>query len=171
LLDQRSTWAITCHKVAENFDTGDILAAQEFKLASDECHESLDIKSQLAGKQLAIAVANNIENLWNAATPQGAGNYVKLWTDANREIDFNASAGDIALQLRAFGNFECIATLNGMRYFIRRAISWVEEHPLAPGTLAHIDGLHYVIACKDGYVTLLDWSLIPPGMKIYATFR
>ena len=171
LLDRRKQWAFTCHKVAPNFDSGDILAAEEFPISADECHESLDIKSQLASKRLATRVAKDLDALWDGARVQGAGNYVKLWTDADREIDFNASADSIGLQLRAFGNFECMASLNGMRYFVRRAVCWTEAHGYSPGTVVHIDGLHYVVACKDGYVTLLDWSLIPPGMKIYATFR
>jgi len=28
-------------------------------------------------------------------------------------------------------------------------------HNCAPGVLAHVDGSHYVIACKDGCVALL----------------
>ena len=171
VLDRQARWAITCHKVAAEFDTGDVLAIRHFDLTPEECHESLDLKCQMVGKQLALMVANNLEALWDAAFPQGEGRYVKLWTDADREIDFNASAHDIELQLRAFGNFECMASLNGMRLFVRRALCWLGVPKCAPGSLVHVDGMHYVVACKDGFVALLDWSLVPPGVKVDAPTR
>ena len=171
LLDRRTLWATTCHKVAAELDTGDILAARYFDIEPDECHERLDLKAQIETRQLAAVVAQNIDELWNAALPQGEGSYVNMWTDADRTIDFCRTVQEIDVQLRAFGNFECLATVNGMQYFVRRAVCWPVQHDCEPGTLAHVDGHHYVVACQDGCVALLEWSLVSPGVRVDSPYR
>ena len=171
ILDRRSVWATTCHKLAAEFDTGDILASRYFDINANECHESLDLRTQIETRQLASTVAQDLDRLWDAASPQGVGNYIKMWTDADREIDFHCSVQEIDLKLRAFGNFECLARVNDLLYFVRRAVCWPVVHNCAPGVLAHVDGSHYVIACKDGCVALLDWSLVPAGTRIESASR
>ena len=171
ILDRRNLWASTCHKVAQALDTGDILAIRHFEMEYDECHESLDLKVQIETRQLANHVAANLDSLWDSAYAQGPGSYIKMWTDDDRQIDFNETVDAISLRLRAFGNFECLATINGMRYFVRRAICWPVAHDCLPGTLTHVDGSHLVIACLDGCVALLDWSLVPPGTRIQSAMR
>ncbi len=53
ILEARSSWAMSCHKLEPEFDAGDILAAENFALDSEECHESLNLKLQMAGGRLA----------------------------------------------------------------------------------------------------------------------
>jgi len=171
LLDRAPFWGMTCHKVAGDFDSGDILAERRFAVDAYECHESLDLKTQLVGRVLALDVAKNLDALWDAAQPQGPGRYVQNWTDADREIDFSRSVEDIALQLRAFGDFECLATVNGVRFFVRRALCWPVAHTLAPGTLVYIDGTRYVVACRDGFMALLQWSMLPAGVRVDSSLR
>ncbi len=171
ILDKQPLWATTCHQVAPDFDTGDILAMRYFDVQPDECHESLDLKCQIESQQLAAHVARNLDTLWHAATPQAQGRYVPNWTDTDREIDFNATTDAIDLQLRAFGNFECLASIQGMRYFVRRAVCWPVLHNCAPGSLVHVDGSHHVVACRDGCVALIDWSLLPPGLRVASQTR
>ena len=171
ILDRRSVWATTCHKVAAELDTGDVLATRYFALGATECHESLSLKAQIETQQLARFVAKDIESLWESACPQGDGTYVPMWSDVDRTIDFKCTIEVIELKLRAFGNFECLANVNGMRHYVRRAVCWLVDHECEPGTLVHADGSRYVVACKDGCVALLDWSLVPPGTRIMSLVR
>ena len=171
LRDRQTEWAATCHKVAPELDCGDILAEHRFALESYERHESLDLKVQMASAQLAIQVAVNLDQLWDQASAQGIGNYVGRWTDADREIDFNSTVDEIALTLRAFGDFECLAVVNGLRYFVRHAHCWPMAHHTAPGTLLHSEGTRHVVACRDGCVALLDWNLLPPTVKTRSDLR
>ena len=106
MLEAWDHWGITCHKLAREFDTGDILAKVEFPLGPDECHESLDLKLQLAAQRLALQVATNFEPLWHAATPQGEGSYWKLFTEADRTLDFKQPVTEILRRARAFGERE-----------------------------------------------------------------
>jgi len=163
ILDRCESWAVTCHRVSAEFDSGDILTERRFTMDPYERHESLDLKTQIELRQLAAYVANNLDSLWDNARPQGPGNYISQWTDDDRAIDFTSSVEQIALQLRAFGNFECIATLEGTRFHVRRAACWRSSHNYAPGVLAIVNGTEYVVTCRDGFVALLEWSFVPPG--------
>lgn len=126
ILDDQTEWGATCHKLAAEFDTGDILAQRIFPMTPDECHESLDLKTQVAMSKLASDVALNFEPLWSAAYPQIDGHYVRLWSDVERTLDFTKTTLQLDRQLRAFGNLDCIAWFMGCgftsskRWFGRR---------------------------------------------------
>lgn len=164
ILDQQTRWGTTCHKVAAEFDTGDILAQRCFDMSADETHESLDLKTQMATKRLAHEVAGHFDALWANAQPQGPGHYAHLWTEAQRNIDFNESAEQIKRQLRAFGRWECVAMVNQVVLHVQSAVAWTETHQFKPGEVVHNDGQRFVLACRDGFVGLLQWSLLAPGV-------
>ena len=171
ILSGATRWATTCHQVDAEFDTGPVLAERQYDISFNECHESLDLKTQIETYQLGRAVATDLDALWDRAVPQGEGRYVPFWTDADRTLDFQANAMDIDRQLRAFGNFECLAMVNNMTYYVRRAACWTVGHNVDPGVLVHFDGAHPVVACADGFVALLDWSLLPPGVRMHSPVR
>lgn len=163
VLDERTTWGVTCHQVTDEFDAGDILDFKQFSMTSDECHESLDLKIQMAAKQLAHHVAANFTGLWNHAKPQPHGNYTQLWTEQDRTIDFSENVADILRRLRAFGLLECMAHINDVPICIKRAVGWVEPHSYQPGTPIHVNGLSIVVAAQDGYIGVIEWSLLDPN--------
>ncbi len=163
ILDGHTRWGISCHKLTARFDSGDILAQETFPIAPEECHESLDLKTQLASGALAGRVARNFEALWRDATAQGEGSYWKLFTDAERTLDFNQPVERIMRTVRAFGEYECLAKVAEAQVYVRRAVAWEAKHTLAPGTVAHNSAMRLVVAARDGYVGLLEWSLIAPG--------
>lgn len=162
LLEDRKSWGVTCHKLNGEFDAGDILDQEEFPISEDECHESLDLKIQMATRRLAQRVAANFTNLWDHAGPQGPGSYSKRWTNEERTLDFSENVRDILRRVRAFGLIESMATVNDVAIFVRRAIGWVEPHGLRPGTLAYTNNLSMVVAAKDGYIGIIEWSLLDP---------
>ena len=167
----RSQWGTTCHKVAHDFDTGDILAARSFAMSPHECLDALDLKIQIESRILAFTVAQNLDALWAGATPQGVGRYVGFWKDCDRELNFQCSVSEIDAQLRAFGSIECLASFNNLKYFVRRAVCWAVAHSIEPGSLVHSDGIRHVLACSGGFVALLDWSLVGPCIRIDSSVR
>jgi methionyl-tRNA formyltransferase len=161
IVEEHGTWAMSCHKIAAQFDSGDLLTAENFALGPNECHESLNLKLQMASGRLARRVATNFKTLWDNATPQSEGIYWPLFTPVERTLDFSQPVEKILRQQRAFGSLECFAFANGEPIFVRRAIGWTEAHAIAPHTVTHIDNHTMVIAAKDGFIALLDWGLIP----------
>ena len=45
ILENKSFWGMTCHKITDKIDKGKILAADLFSMQPDECHESLVSKT------------------------------------------------------------------------------------------------------------------------------
>jgi methionyl-tRNA formyltransferase len=161
ILEDRRSWAITCHKIAAEFDSGDILATETFDLHAQECHESLNLKLQMASGRLARQVVTNFSTLWDTAVPQSGGEYWPLFTPTDRTLNFFMPVETILRQLRAFGSLECYAMANGEPVYVRRAIGWTEAHQVNPHTVMHVDNHTIVISAKDGYIALLDWGLLP----------
>jgi hypothetical protein len=58
---------------------------------------------------------------------------VKLWSDADRTLDFQRGVDELQTQLRAFGRFECLAEVNKVLFHVRRAAAWREPHRFPPG--------------------------------------
>lgn len=171
IVEDRKVWGVTCHKVSEEFDTGDILEQRKFPIAKDECHESLDLKVQLTAKQLASHVAANFISLWDKAKPQGAGSYTKRWTEADRTLDFSQDVVDVLRRVRAFGLIECMAKINDVTIFVRRVVGWTEPHNYVPGKLIHVDNLSMVVTAKDGYIGIIEWSLLDPNATTGRSLR
>jgi len=170
ILEERSSWAVTCHKISELYDRGDILDAETFALSIDECHESLRIKSQMAAERLAQRIANSLPALWDAALAQGTGSYWTHASDQDRALDFTQPINHTMRQIRAFGDMNTIATINHVTIFVHRAQGWNEVHGWQPGVVVHSSDLTIVVAVPDGFLAITEWSLQPPG-SVWAKLR
>lgn len=158
--ERHCEWGVTCHRISSKFDTGEILAQERFMLATDECHESLRLKVQMAGCRLARQVAHQFDMLWELRVPQVGGSYWEGPNEADRTIDFTQSVTDVMTRVRANGLHECIAYVCGNVLYVRRAVGWHEQHSYEPGAIAHVFRRWYVVAVPDGFVALLEWSAV-----------
>lgn len=163
ILEDRRQWSVSCHRIAEVFDGGNILDAESFALDADECHESLFLKVQMAAGRLAARVANDLEGLWSTAKVQGEGSYWPRWSEQDRVIDFSQPVEAIMRRIRAFGDLECMATLNGIHLYIHRAKGWRQDHAAVPGSVVHASNMAMVVAASDGLIAITEWSLIAAG--------
>jgi methionyl-tRNA formyltransferase len=171
IIDQHPQWGITCHQINEKFDQGDILDAETFQINPDERHETLRLKTQMAAARLAQRVANDLNTLWQQAKPQSEGSYWPLWSEQERILDFNQPVATIMRKIRAFGNLECIATINNVTIFIHSAQGWLEPHTTRPGAVVYSNGLALVIAAADGVIAITEWSFNAPGATTSNTRR
>lgn len=160
IMEKRKSWAVSCHRLDPDFDTGDILAAETFKLGEAECHESLNLKIQMASARLAERIANNFTELWHRAAPQGIGDYWPNLTQQDRTIDFILSVDAIMRKVKALGLLECLARINGVWICVRRAVGWEEMHGHLPGTVAYVNNKSIVVAAQNGYIGIIEWSLV-----------
>lgn len=158
----RREWGYTCHKFAPDFDTGDILDQELYPLTETDTHESATMRMRMAGERLASRVADDLPGLWERAQPQVGGSYFKRWTDEERTLDFTKSVEENMRLSRAFGKIEVMANVNDSRIFVRNMVGWTEPHSHKPGWVIHVYRRLTVIAVKDGYICLIDWSHIDP---------
>jgi methionyl-tRNA formyltransferase len=163
----RRAWGVSCHQLSPRFDEGDILAQESFPLDAEESHESLDLRCQLGMRRLAAHVAKDLPGLWERAAPQdqSKASYWRRGTPQERFLDLKGGVEDAKRQLRAFGLLECAVQAGKTTLFVRRAAAWLESHAHAPGSLVHRNDKYLVFALKDGYLGLLEWSLIPPEIE------
>lgn len=171
ILEERAIWGVSCHRISEEFDRGDILDAEIFSLDPDERHDTLQLKIQMASSRLAERVAIDLESLWQAAVPQESGSYWARWTEQDRVIDFTQTVKTIMRQIRAFGDLECMATINDTTLFIHRAQGWSEPHLARPGAVVHSSNLALVVAAADGFIAITEWSFNAPGAVTSNTRR
>lgn len=164
ILEKRNEWAVTCQRLAADFDTGEILVTERFPLQPDECHETLDLKVQMAAKRLAGIVAAQFVDLWDRATPQATGSYWPQATLTDRTIAFDVSVEVILRHIRAYGLTESLAPIGRTWLVIRRATGWVEPHDQVPGQVVHVNNRTVVFAASDGYIAVLDGNLAPPAI-------
>ena len=162
VLERSATWGVSCHKIEQEFDTGDVLKCIEFPMSPEDDHDSVDLKIQLANQRLAGEVADHFVELWDLARPQLEGSYFPPWSDQDRSLDFSQTVAQILCRVRAFGPVECLARVNDVTLFVRRAVGWVEAHRVVAGTVVYANGLSLVIAVADGFVALTEWSLLGP---------
>ncbi|HEX3838082.1 MAG TPA: formyltransferase family protein [Steroidobacteraceae bacterium] len=162
VLEQSSSWGVACHKIEPEFDVGDVLKGIEFPMSPDDDHDSVDLKIQLANQRLAGEVADHFVDLWDRATPQAEGSYYPLWTEQDRSLNFTQNVAQILCRVRAFGPVECLATVNNVTLFVRRAVGWVESHHVVAGTVVYANGMSLVLAAADGFVALTEWTLLRP---------
>lgn len=162
ILEQRDCWGVSCHRLEAAFDSGPILAQESFPLAADECHDSLDLKVQMASRRLAQRVAADLPAMWAQARPQQGGSYWPRWSEEERFIDFKQPVASIARHVRAFRCVEALAEVNRVLIYVRRVVVWAEGHAHVPGTVVHSCNRSLVLAALDGYVGLVEWSVIAP---------
>ena len=162
VLECSSTWGVSCHKLEQEFDAGDVLKCSEFPISPDDDHDSVDLKIQLANQRLAGEVADRFVDFWDRASPQAAGSYYPLWSEQDRSLDFTRTVAQVLRRVHAFGPVECLAKVNDVTLFVRRAVGWAQSHQVVAGTVVHANGLSLVIAVADGFVALTEWSLLAP---------
>jgi len=161
ILERRDHWGVTCYRLTPEIDKGDILAIEKFALRPDECHESIDLKIQMAAKKLAAFVAPRFAGLWDNAKPQEGGSYWRKYKLADRVVDFMNPVEDVLRHIRAFGDSESLAQVNDRWFLVKRAVGWVEGHNQIPGAVVHVFNHTVVVAAADGYIALLQSDPAP----------
>lgn len=166
ILENSPSWGVTCHQLEATMDTGPILASRHFPLSPQECHESLDLRLQMAARDLAGEVADHFIDYWNGATPQMNASYFPHWTQEDRTLDFTQTVEAIMRRVRAFGMIECQATVNDVTIHVHRAVGWTESHAFRPGAMVHTSAMQMVVAARDGFIGIVEWSLLSPDAPV-----
>jgi methionyl-tRNA formyltransferase len=163
ILDGLPEWGMTAHALEPAFDTGAIVAQKRFSLSGAETHDTLLSKCQIAAKELAAELADNLPHLWSEAKPQGRGTYWPRVSQAQRTVDWAGGVRDVLRTIRAFGSIEAFAQIDSRYVYVWEATGWEEAHRHSPGTLVHRHRKHMVVAARDGFVQISGWSPYAPG--------
>ncbi len=99
---------VTFHKIAEDFDTGDILLQKEFEVSEDENLKSFMEKAYNCLPEMLEELTFDFERLYSNATPQPQGEYWAAPEEKDYTITPDMFAKEADLILRAFLGYECI---------------------------------------------------------------
>ncbi len=109
---------VTIHKIAEGFDTGDILLQQEFEITEDDTHQTFMTKANALLPKMLGELVGDFDRLYDHATPQGEGEYWKAPTEADYTIYPHMTVQEADQILRAFFGYECIYESGGKKTLI-----------------------------------------------------
>lgn len=124
---------VTLHKLAEGFDTGDIILQREIPLAYNENLETLTEKVLKIAPEILGDFLKDPETYFKNATPQGEGEYWQEPDDADRTVlsDYTVEQADKIL--RAFYGYGVIYKGECEKEIICGEISQNGELPLKDG--------------------------------------
>ncbi len=115
------TSGVTIHKIAEGFDTGDILLQERFSLGKYENHTSFMEKAYKLLPMMLKALVENFDALYENAIPQSEEEYWEAPTEEDYTIDKDTSFEKADLILRAFLGYDCIYKKGNEKHIIRNA--------------------------------------------------
>lgn len=107
ILKKMQKSGVTIHKIAEGFDTGDILLQKEFEL--DEKEDLVSFMEKACGliPEMIEKLTTDFLNLWDNATPQSGDEYWDAPARAYMTVTPYMTVEEADLILRAFLGYEC----------------------------------------------------------------
>lgn len=169
ILSGAKRWGSTVHKIAEEFDTGDILGQEAFDISSHETHQSLILRCQMSHQKLVRRLSQNFISMWQQAEPQKGGSYWPRFEDSDRTLNWNETVAQCLLRFRAFNNLEVVAKVMDSTFYVYALSGWQESHNLKPGELAHTFNKNIIVAVKDGFIALERHRMFSLDQAEYVT--
>lgn len=108
ILEGTEFGGVTAHKMAADFDTGEILLQERFPLAGREDHRTYMEKVYEKVPGMVHKLVNDLPQVLANAQPQGAGEYWPLPREADWTVTPDMDAARADLILRAFYGYECV---------------------------------------------------------------
>lgn len=108
ILEGAEFGGVTAHKMAADFDTGEILLQERFPLGGREDHQTYMAKVYERAPAMVHALVSDLPQVLANARPQGAGEYWPLPTEKDWTVTPDMDAARADLILRAFYGYECV---------------------------------------------------------------
>ena len=141
ILEGAACGGVTAHRMAADFDTGDILLRERFPLDPREDHQTYMEKVYEKAPSMVRRLVRSLPEVLEAAQPQGEGEYWPRPTEADWTVTPDMDAARADLILRAFYGYECVYR-DGAR-----------KTELTGGRVVLGDPAGHPFPVKGGYVT------------------
>lgn len=146
----------------EGLDTGPVLAQTAVPIAPEDSAQSLE---QLLADQGAQLLINTLRKLPIAAKPQPADGacYAPKLTAADRQVDWQRSAGELDLQVRALSDRMPVrCNVGGAVMQILQATARIQDNgtsTIAPGTIKECTKAGIAVQCGSGELLITQLKL------------
>ncbi len=121
ILNHRKTSGVTIHKIAEGFDTGDILLQRAFNLDENETLETFMDKVYALLPGMLHELVNHFDLLYREAVPQGDGVYLPMPEKEMYTVTPDTPFDKAELIFRAFYGYDCYYKTKDAEYRLIRA--------------------------------------------------
>lgn len=146
---------VTLHKVAEGFDTGDILLQEAFPVTERDDLETMTETIRTVAPRLVKACAADFEHLWANAAPQPEGEYWPEPSDEERTITLEDSAQRADRVVRAFAGYGCLFRTEEETFTVVRGEVRFGRHTEEPGT-RRVEGGVLQYAIHGGWLRIFE---------------
>ncbi len=168
IMNDNKAAGFTIHKLAPNFDSGDILYQKAIDIDEHTDVETLSAKIAIRSPEAVSIVIKDIKNYWNNAARAQDNDKASSYPSPNEEIrslNWNETAKELCLKGRGFGRFGMIGVIeNDMGVRQKLAVFnfsvWEEKHNHKIGIMLRSSSREIIITIKDGYICLKEFQVI-----------
>jgi len=150
----------TIHKLAPEFDAGDILFQQHIELSDNISVEKYCAQILANAPKEASRIIANLDHHWAQSSPQDntKASSHRLPDTAARTLNWSQNIEHIQRTQRAFGHYGCFAQFGGKLWTILSCEGWTQEHEHKIGTCVSLQNNMAIIAAKNGFIALTDFE-------------
>jgi methionyl-tRNA formyltransferase len=167
LLQEPQAAGFTIHKLAPEYDAGDILYQEAFSLDERTDIEIYSARVALRSTAIIGEIFDGLPAYWAKAVPQDerkASSYPAV-TKAMRTLDWSDTAAVLRRKAGAYGRFGMLAEIvnnEGVRQTLAvfQSSAWEEAHTHPAGRLMRSSPREVVVAIRDGYAILKEFQSV-----------
>ncbi|MBL4941279.1 MAG: methionyl-tRNA formyltransferase [Colwellia sp.] len=150
---------VTLHKIAADFDSGDIILQAKIAQSSDESLTTLMIKMHLEAVTLLKVFFENVAKHYQDARSQSDYTHWPMINASQRVLDWHLPISNLKTLIRSFGHFGVIIKLNEKLWKTTQVEVIDYQHNLLPGKLLFEDNNLLAISALDGIVCIHKSSI------------
>ena len=146
----------TIHKLAGEFDAGDIILQEKLSISEGESVSSIMVKTSLLASKLLKKFLNNLEEAYSNAIPQDCKDlsYCPALSLEDRVLNWDMNIEEIKRLVRRFGHWGVFMKIDNKPVLINNIEAVCFEHNYGTGTLIYEDCDLLAIAVIDGFLCI-----------------
>ena len=150
---------ISFHKLADTFDTGDIIYQKPLRVADEDTLDSYLAKLELEIPKALTELLVDFANRYGNAKAQSGGSYWPKMTLNDRQIRWDSSCHTVGQQVKAAGQFGVALAIDKHLLLVKNVQCVEHSHSLKPGVVFKDDARFYHVTLADG-ICIIDKQCI-----------
>ena len=153
LLDHPEAAGFTIHKLADEMDSGDILAQEKFSISEAETVETFSGRIAERAPELLSGIMKDLPSAWKNAKAQNESEALNFPppNDQMRVLNWNLPLDRLDKIARAFGHYGSLAQIGSSIHAIYAHTIEKDKHAHPPGTIISDEHGTTKIAVHGGY--------------------
>jgi len=151
---------LTLHKLATQFDQGDIIINSTIAVEEHDTLNSLMVKMHLQARELVKQFLGDIDFYYANAQPQTGGSYWPVPEITERLLDPDLTTVELQQRIKRFGHFGLFLKFEDRFWRVIHAEAVPYEAEKSPGELLFEHSEILAISSRDGFICILKHCLV-----------